>query len=100
MKLKELLNVIPDNYPLGLMEEDVDGYATMVFGNKNDTLWGFAHSAGMSIAHVKNLNVVEIHPGATPLLPDKIKMYGEDSIELHVNTFLLIIVNTEEEAND
>ena len=100
MKLKELLNVIPDDYKLGLMEEDVDSYATMVFGNKNAIIWGFAQRAGMSIAHVKNLHVVEIHPGATPFIPDKMEMYGEDSIELHVKTLLLIIVNTEEEAND
>lgn len=98
MKLRELLNIIPDNYKLGLMEEDVDSYATMVFGNKNDILGEFAQRAGMSIAHVKNLNVVEIHPGASPFIPNKIEMYGDDAIELHVKTLLLIIVNTEEES--
>lgn len=99
MKLKELLDTIPDCYKLGIMEEDVDSYATMVFGNKNDILLGFAQRAGMSIAHVKNLHVVEIYPGASPFIPDKMEMYGEDSIELHVRTLLLIIVNTEEEEN-
>lgn len=99
MKLKELLNVIPDDYKLGLMEEDVDSYATMVFGNKNDIICGFAQRAGMSIAHVKNLHVVEIHPGVIPSIPDNAEMYGEDSVELHVKTLLLIIVSTEEEEN-
>lgn len=99
MKLKELLTVIPDNYKLGIMEEDVDSYATIVFGNKNYITWGFAQRAGMSIAHVKNLHVVEIHPGVIPSIPDNTEMYGEDSVELHVKTLLLIIVNTEEEEN-
>ena len=99
MKLKELLDTIPDCYKLGIMEEDVDSYATMVFGNKNDIIWGFAQRAGMSIAHVKNLHVVEIHPGVIPSLPDDAEMYGEDSVELHVKTLLLIIVNTAEEEN-
>lgn len=98
MKLKELLNIIPEDYKLGLMEEeDVDGYANMVFGNKNEITWGFAQRAGMSIAHVNNLHVVEIHPGAIPSIPDNTEMYGEDSVELHVKTLLLIIVNTKDE---
>lgn len=99
MKLKELLDTIPDYYKLGIMEEDVDSFATIVFGNKNDTICGFAQKAGMSIAHVKNLHVVEIHPGVTPSIPNNAEMYGEDSVELYVKTFLLIIVNTAEEES-
>lgn len=99
MKLKELLDTIPDCYKLGIMEEDVDSYATMIFGNKNDIIWGLAQRAGMSIAHVKNLHVVEIHPGVIPSIPDNAEMYGEDSVELHVKTLLLIIVNTAEEES-
>lgn len=34
MKLKELLEVIPDNYKLGIMDSDPDNYAILVFGNK------------------------------------------------------------------
>ena len=98
MKLKELLEVIPDNYKLGLMDSDPDNYSTMVFGNKNDVIWGFAHRVGMSIAHVKALNVVSIHPGARASVPDHSNMYGDDSVELHVKTQLLIEVSTEEEA--
>lgn len=99
MKLKELLDTIPDCYKLGIMEEDVDSYDTMVFGNKNDIIRGFAHRAGMSIAHAKNLYVVEIHPGVIPSIPDNAEMYGEDSVELHVKTLLMIIVSTAEEES-
>lgn len=100
MKLKELLEVIPDNYKLGLMDFDPDNYSTMVFGNKNDIILGFAQRAGMSIAHVKVLKVASIHPGARASVPDHSDMYGDDSVELHVKTHLLIEVNTYEVEND
>lgn len=59
MTLEELLEVVPDNYPLGLMD------------------------------------VVAIHPGVRPYLPDATEMYGDDSVELHVRTGLLIEVSPE-----
>lgn len=100
MKLRELLHVIPDNYKLGLMDSDPDNYSVLVFGNKDDIILGFAQRAGMSKAHVCNLRVTTIHPGATPFIPDKMEMYGEDSIELHVRTGILIEVSTEEEGDE
>lgn len=99
MKLKELLKVVPDNYLIGLMDSDPDNYSTLVFGNKKDVLFGFGQRAFMPPAHVENLPVVSIHPGATARLPDKTDMYGEDSVELHVRTQLLIEVNMYEEES-
>lgn len=42
MTLRELLEVVPDNYPLGLMDSDPDNYSIMVFGNKKDIIFGFS----------------------------------------------------------
>ena len=44
---------------------------------------------------IKNLKVVAIHPGAKPYIPDDTDMYGDDAIELHVITKLLIEVSME-----
>lgn len=99
MKLKELLKVIPDNYLIGLMASDPDNYSTMVFGNKKDVLFDFGQSVFMPPAHVENLPVVFIHPGVTSYFPDKTAMYGDDSVELHVRTQLLIEVNMDEEES-
>ncbi len=94
MALRELLAVVPDNCPLGLMDSEPDNYSIMVFGNKKDILYDFGQRAGLLIQQVKNLKVVAIHPGAKPYLPDDTEMYGDDAIELHVITKLLIEVST------
>lgn len=95
MKLKELLEVVPDNYLLGLMDADPDNYSTMVFGNKKDVLFGFGQRAYLLKQQVENLKVISIHPGVNAKLDDS-DMYGEDSTELHVKTQLLIKVSTDE----
>ena len=94
MKLKELLKVIPDNYIIGLMDADVDEYDTLVFGRtKNDVIWSFGQRERMNHEQVLNMNVEAIHPGATAYLPDRTDMYGDDSVELHVKTQILIEVS-------
>ena len=97
MKLKELLEVIPDNYILGLTNADEGNYSILVFGNKKDAIWGFAHRASISPAHAENLKVTVIHPEVNAYLraPD---MYGEDSTEPHVKAQFLIEVDTNEET--
>ena len=89
MKLKELLEAVPDNYILGLTNADEDNYSILVCGNKKDAICGFGKRAFMPPAHVKNLKVIAIHPGVNTYLRDS-DMYGEDSTELHVKTQLLI----------
>lgn len=99
MKLKELLEVIPDNYKLGIMDSDPDNYAILVFGNKKDIICGFGKKAGMPPAHVNALKVIAIHPWAAPYIPQAgVEMYGDDSAELRIDTRLLIEVSTEEEV--
>lgn len=95
MTLRELLEVVPDNYPLGLMDSDPDNYSIMVFGNKKDIIFGFSRRTLLMPEQIKNLKVVAIHPGAKPYIPDDTDMYGDDAIELHVITKLLIEVSTE-----
>ena len=99
MKLKELLEVVPDNYLIGLMDSDLDNFSLMVFGSQKKAIKEFGHRAGMPPAHVKNLKVTAIHPGVNTHLSDT-DMYGEDSTELHVKTQLLIELSSEEQEND
>ena len=96
MKLKELLEVVPDNYPLGIMDADPDNYSILVFGNKKDILFGYGQRAGLLMQQVENLKVVAIHPGATTWIPKGVDMYGDDSAELHVQTKLLIEVSPDD----
>lgn len=96
MTLEELLEVVPDNYPLGLMNSDSDNYSILVFGNKKDIIFGYGQRARLLPEQVKNLKVVVIHPGAKPYLPDDTDMYGDDAIELHVITKLLIEVSQDD----
>lgn len=96
MTLEELLEVVPDNYPLGLMDSDPDNYSILVFGNKKDIIFGYGQRARLLPEQVNNLKVVVIHPGAKPYLPDDTDMYGDDAIELHVITKLLIEVSQDD----
>lgn len=96
MTLEELLEVVPDNYPLGLMDSDSDNYSILVFGNKKDIIFGYGQRARLLPEQVKNLKVMAIHPGANPYLPDDTDMYGDDAIELHVITKLLIEVSQDD----
>lgn len=93
MKLKELLEVVPDNYPLGIMDADPDNYSILVFGNKKDILFGYGQRAGLLMQQVENLKVVAIHPGATVYMPEGVELYGDDAAELHVKTKLLIEIS-------
>ena len=99
MKLKELLNVIPDTYLLGLTNADEENYSILTFGRQKDVVWGYGQRAFLSPDEVMNLNVVAINPGVNTYLRDS-DMYGDTSTELHVKTQLLIEVSTAEEEND
>lgn len=96
MKLKEILEVIPDKYFIGLMNSDIDNFSLLVFGNKKDALFGYGKRARLLPEQVKNLNVISIHPGATAYMPSGVEMYGDDSAELRVKPRLLLEVSEEE----
>ena len=95
MTLKELLEVVPDNYILGLTNAEVDNYSILVFGRKKAAIWGFGQRAFLSPEEVLNLKVDAINPGVNTYLRDS-DMYGDDSTELHVKTQLLIELDTAE----
>lgn len=98
MKLKELLEVIPDDYPLGIMDSDPDNYSILVFGNKKDIIFGYSQRSLLMPEQIENLKVMAIHPGVAAYMPQGVELYGDDSAELHVTTKLLIEVSTEEET--
>lgn len=95
MKLKELLEVVPDNYILGLTNADEDNYSILVFGRRKDAIWGYGQRAFLSPDEVLNMKVIAIHPGVNAYLRDS-DMYGEDSTELNVKTQLLIELDYDE----
>ena len=96
MKLKTLLAIVPEEYRIGLMDADPDNYSMMVFGTKNEAIVGYAGKVRLDPEQVENLTVVSIHPGATAHIPDDTTMYGDDSVELHVKTQLLIEVSQDD----
>ena len=95
MKLKELLEVVPDTYILGLANSDADNYSILFFGLRTDAIWVYGQRAFLSPDEVMNLEVEAIHHGVKTYLRDS-DMYGEDSTELHVKTRLLIELKSEE----
>lgn len=100
MKLKELLEVIPDNYKLGIMDADADNYSIRVFGNKKDVILGYGQRSRLLPEQVENLNVIAIHPGVAPYISSGVEIYGDDAAELRIDTRLLIEVSTEEEDEE
>ena len=101
MKLKELLEVIPENYEIGLANFDKDN-GIIVYGTKEDAIQKFAEKEKFVKEQVEGMNVIAIHPGATAYMPPSgVELYGDDSAEVHVKSKLLIEVSLEEpEDND
>lgn len=61
MKLKELLEVIPDNYEIGLANFDKDN-GIIVYGTKADAIQKFAEKEKFIKEQVEGMNVIAIHP--------------------------------------
>lgn len=92
MKLKELLEIIPENYEIGLENFDKN-ICTISYFKKEDAIMGFAQKAPMMPEEIKNLNVIAIHPVAVAYLSDGVEMFGDDTAELHIKTRFLIEVS-------
>lgn len=89
MKLKELLEVIPMDYEIGLT--DFNKYiCTISYGTKEDAIYDFAIKDKMTYGQVENMKVIVIHPVAVAHLSDGVEMFGDDTAELHIKTRLLI----------
>lgn len=89
MKLKELLEVVPMDYEIGLTDFNKYIY-TITYGTKEDAIYDFAVKHKMTYGQVENMKVVTIHPGAVAHLSDGVKMFGDDAAELRIKTQLLI----------
>ncbi len=89
MKLKGLLEIIPENYEVGLADFD-ENICTISYFKKEDAIMGFAQKAPMMPEEIENLNVIAIHPVAIARLSDGVDMLGDDTAELHIKTRLLI----------
>lgn len=89
MKLKELLEVVPNDYEIGLANFDKD-ICTISYFKKEDAIMGFAQKVPMMPEEIENLNVITIHPTAVAHLSDGVEMFGDDAAEIHIKTRLLI----------
>lgn len=64
MKLKELLDVIPDYYEIGLTTLDDFGFA-VDYKIRDDAVMSFAAQKKFIVEHVENMTVRSIHPCAS-----------------------------------
>ena len=89
MKLKELLEVVPNDYEIGLANFDKN-LCSISYFKKEDAIMGFAQKVPLMTEEIENLNVIAIHPVAVAHLLDGVEMFGDDTAELHIKTRLLI----------
>lgn len=89
MKLKELLEVVPNDYEISLANFDKN-ICTNSYFKKEDAIMGFSQKVTMMPEEIENLNVIAIHPGAVAHLSDGGEMFGDDTAELCIKTQLLI----------
>lgn len=99
MKLKEILELISDNYEVGLADYD-RGLCIISIYKKEDVVSGFAQKANMTDDQILNMKVVAVHAGAKACLATGVEMFGDDSAELHIKTQILIEVSSEEKEDD
>ena len=90
MKLKELLEVVPMDYEIGLTDFNKKYICTISYGTKEEAFYNFSVKHKMTYGQVKNMKVVTINPGAVAHLSDGVEMFGDDTAELHIKTRLLI----------
>lgn len=90
MKLKELLEVVPMDYEIGLTDFNKKHICIISYGTKENAIYDFSVKHKMTSGQVKNMKVVTINPGAVAHLSDGVEMFGDDAAELHIKTRLLI----------
>lgn len=88
MKLKELLEVVPEDYEIGLAGFDNDIY-TITYGTKEDAIMGLAQKSTFSKEQIENMDAIAIYPCANVCCKES-HMYANDTTPLHVETHLLI----------
>jgi hypothetical protein len=88
MKLKELLEVIPDEFEIGLTSYD-EWVCTFVYGKKDDAILSFAIKKKFIKEQVENMDVMSIHPCAYVQCLGQ-NVYNGDELPFHINPQLLI----------
>lgn len=88
MKLKELLEVVPKDYEIGLVDFDKE-ISIVTYDSKENAIMSFVQKATSTKEQVENMDVVAIHPNARTYCPDE-SMFGYDMPSLHIHTRLLI----------
>lgn len=88
MRLKELLEVIPENYEIGLVAFGKEIF-TVTYGTKEDAIMSFAQRSGFIKEQIENMDVIVINPCAYVYCPDE-HVFGADMPSLHVKTQILI----------
>lgn len=99
MKLKELLEVIPMDYEIGLADFNKQ-ILTISYGTKDGAIYDFAVKDKMTYGQVEDMKVIAIHPVAIAHVSDGVEMFGDDTAELHIKTRLLIELVKRREEND
>lgn len=95
MKLKEIFEIIPDNYEVCLADHDL---FIISFFKKEDAVHGFAQKANMTSDQIMNMKVVAVHPGANAYIATGVEMCGDYSAERHIKPQILIEVSDLEET--
>lgn len=93
MKLKELLEVLPMDYEIGLADFN-KCILTISYGTKENAIYEFAVKDKMTYGQVEDMKVIAIHPVAVAHISDGVELFGDDAAELHVKTRFLIEVQT------
>jgi hypothetical protein len=88
MKLKELLEIIPDECDIGLSNFS-KGNCKVTYGNREYAILSFAEREKFITEQVENMDVISICPCAKTYCTDEL-MFGDDMPSLHVNMQLLI----------
>ena len=99
MKLKELLEVLPMDYEIGLADFNKCIF-TISYGTKEDAIYDFAVKHKMTYGQVEDMKVIAIHPVAVAHVSDGVEMFGDDTAELHIKTWLLIELVKRRKEND
>lgn len=91
MKLKELLDTIPNTYKIGLVDYDRE-IMTITYAFPKEAIVAFARKSKYTTADIKNMDVLAVHPCARVYCPDE-RVFGDDDMpSMHVDVQMLIEV--------
>lgn len=91
MKLKELLDTIPNTYRIGIVDYDRE-IMSINYDFPKEAILAFSRKSKYTTADIRNMNVLAIHPCARVYCPDE-RVFGDDDMpSMHVDAQMLIEV--------